>query len=140
MRASATTPWIVLGCIAAFAALRAYGQGLTSFAYPSRIRRIAEAIAFAEGFQVSGSLAQQNHNPGNLTRLDGSFQVYASNEYGWSALYDYVDRMLSGLGLYPSGISIQEAARIYTATEQSAWANNVASYLGVNVYTPLEAV
>jgi len=108
--------------------------------YPEQTRRIARAIARAEGWYVSGSLAQINLNPGNLTKTNGNFHVFASESDGWKALYEYVERMLSGSGLYPSGSTIWEASRIYTATEQDYWAANVAADLGVSVNTRLEDV
>ena len=52
---------------------------------------IARAIATMEGFYKSGSLAQRNHNPGNL-RSWGSlpvrdgYVVFPNEEAGWSAL------------------------------------------------------
>jgi hypothetical protein len=108
--------------------------------YSAREKRIARAIGVAEGFDVPGSLAQRSHNPGNLTRIDGTFYVFATDSEGWNALYAYVKRMLSGEGLYSPGSTIYDASRIYTATEQDEWALNVAASLGVSVYTPLVEV
>jgi hypothetical protein len=113
---------------------------LVSMGDQSKVARIAKAIAGAEGWYVSGSLSQRNNNPGNLTNMDGSFQVHSTEAAGWSALHLYVRRMISGEGLYPKGATILEVSRIYTATEQDYWANNVATFLGVSVNTPLSEV
>ncbi len=131
MKPSAT--WLVVVAVVVLLLLQSGG-------YSARERRIARAISVAEGFNVPGSLAQRNHNPGNLTKLDGTFQVYASDTEGWNALYAYVSRMLSGSGLYASGATIYDASRIYTATQQDEWAINVASQLGVSIDTPLVEV
>lgn len=110
----------------------------TTGGHSDRVKRIALAIANQEGFNVPGSVAQRNHNPGNLTNLSGAFQVFVTDSEGWEALYRYVERMLSGEGLYPAGITIEEASRIYTGTQQQEWAANVAAYLGVSINTPME--
>jgi hypothetical protein len=110
---------------------------IVSMGDQSKVARIAKAIARAEGWYASGSLSQRNNNPGNLTNLDGSFQVHSTPSEGWAALTAYVGRMISGKGLYPKGATILEVSRIYTATEQDYWAYNVASDLGVSVNTPL---
>ena len=60
---------------------------------------------------------------------------------GWLKFYDYVSRMIAGEhAAYPPGVTIYQASRIYTATQQDDWARNVAGYLGVSVDTRLEDV
>lgn len=109
--------------------------------HPSqRVRRIAYAISVAEGYWVPGSIPNRRHNPGDLTR-DGVIVEFPTATEGWLALYRQVERMLSGKSsFYRPDMSIEEVARFYTATEQDAWARNVAAALGVDPGTKLEAV
>ena len=110
------------------------------------IDRLADAIAFAEGFYVKGSRPQRNHNPGNLTLdltgksvgQDAIYVVYATDEDGWEALKKQVRMMLDNSSkIYNNAMSILDVAKRYTTTEQLAWARNVASRLGVTVDTRL---
>ena len=50
--------------------------------YPAGLRRMAEAIARAEGFYVSGTVPQRARNPGDARGLAGS----------WDAVFDSVGR------------------------------------------------
>lgn len=116
-----------------------------------RVKRLAEAIARAEGFYVAGSRPLRNNNPGNLTvdlegggratGRDGSLMVYPTPAEGWADLYLQIELMFSGGSRYyfPS-MTIEEMARKYTATQQEAWAQNVASALGVSVNTKISEV
>lgn len=133
--------WLILGALALVV--------LSSSGSVSRVNRIAQAIAFAEGFYVSGSRAERNNNPGNLTYAfgfptsgyDGMFPIFATLEGGWAALHTQIQMMLDGTSaLYSPDMTILEVARIYTTTEQEFWANNVASNLGVTISTPISAV
>lgn len=106
----------------------------------------AAAIAYAEGFYVSGSRAARNNNPGDLTvdttgqavGTDGPFMVYATLADGWEALKQQISLMLSGASAYydPS-MTLREIAAKYTATDPEAWAANVASRLGTTVDSTL---
>jgi len=105
------------------------------------IDKFADAIAYAEGYYVTSSRAERNHNPGNLTvdttgtsiGNDGPFMVYASPDDGWEALKKQVERMIDGTSqYYNQTMSILEIAYKYTATDALAWARNVASRLGVS--------
>lgn len=111
------------------------------------INAFSDAIAYAEGFYVTGSRAQRNNNPGNITAditgtgigYDGPFVKYANPEDGWEALYAQIEKMIDGTSIfYDSTMSIKEISRVYTATDQDAWANNVASRLGVSVDTTID--
>lgn len=106
------------------------------------VEAFADAIAFAEGFYTPGSRAARNNNPGDLTEdltgagvsWDGPFVVYGTAADGWAALQKQVGKMLDGSSaFYHPGMSIREVAAKYTATEQAAWAANVAARLGVQV-------
>jgi len=104
-----------------------------------RVRRIAAAIAIAEGYWVPGSIPNRRNNPGNLTNpRTGQIRTFASAEEGWRALYRQIERILSGESpLYPANGTIRQISRIYTATDQDAWARNVARALGVSPDTKL---
>jgi hypothetical protein len=104
-----------------------------------RVRRIAAAIAIAEGYWVPGSIPNLRNNPGDLTDPNtGQIRTFASADEGWKALYRHIERILAGeSSIYPADGTIRQIARIYTATEQDAWAQNVARALGVSPDTKL---
>lgn len=127
--------WVVL-LVAAVLLVVTVGSGPSD-----RVRRIALAIARAEGFYVAGSISQTRHNPGNITDTSGTIRTYLTDADGWAALHDYIERVIAGRHpAYPAGVTIAEAARIYTATQQAEWAYNVAAILGVSQDTPLAEV
>ena len=70
------------------------------------IDSIAAAIARMEGFFKSGSIAQRNHNPGNLRAwgklpIVGGYAQFATDEDGWRALRRQIGRNIErGLTLY----------------------------------------
>lgn len=111
--------------------------------------KIAQAIAFAEGFYVSGSRPSRDHNPGDMTQdligkstgTDGSFVVYATDADGWANLYAQVELWLNGGSAHAnSNSTITQIAGFYTTTDQTAWAANVANQLGVSIDTPIGEV
>jgi len=116
----------------------------------SIIQRIGMAYAVAEGFYVSGSRAQRNHNPGDLTEditgsgigFDGPFVIYSSDADGFSALYQLIQAQLSGKSRYYNpDMTIAEIAHIYAPVpDPGAWARTVANYLGVTVETKLSEI
>jgi len=92
----------------------------------------AKAIAFAEGYGVPGAIPTTRNNPGDLTEYhgDGSIKTFASIESGWAALMHFLGLIKNGASVYyRPDMTIAEMSRIYTATEQTAWASNVAAYL-----------
>jgi hypothetical protein len=109
------------------------------------ISKIADAIAFAEGYYAAGSRPRRNNNPGDLEQdvtgeavgHDGPYLIYASPQDGLDALKHQVRLMFEGSYVYKSSMTIAEVARHYTATEQEIWAKNVAARLGVTVDTRL---
>jgi hypothetical protein len=116
---------------------------------PASVQKIAQAIAFAEGFYVAGSRASRNHNPGDMTAdligksvgMDGPFVVYASDDDGWANLYAQINLWLSGGSSHATASStITQISQFYTSTDQTAWATNVANQLGVSVDTPIGTV
>lgn len=113
------------------------------------VERIAQAIAFAEGFYVSGSRAQRNHNPGDMTQdligrktgMDGPFVVYATDEDGWQNLYAQIGKWLDGSSSRADATStIGDISEFYTTNDQTAWASNVANHLGVSIDTPIGGI
>lgn len=112
------------------------------------IRKIAEAIAHAEGYYVQGSIPSRYNNPGDLTAditgkavgQYGMYMVYGTPQDGWDALYKQVRLMFGGSRIYNPLMTIREVAQRYTATQQDAWAANVAAHLGVPVDTRLQDI
>lgn len=109
-----------------------------------RVKRMAEAIARAEGYGVQGAIPTLRNNPGNLKMSgDGSITSYLTPADGWEALYKQIRLMLTGASrVYKPTMTLSEVARLYTGeAAYMNWARNVASYLGVSVDTPFgEAV
>lgn len=115
----------------------------------ANVQRIAQAIAYAEGFYTSGSRAARNHNPGDMTQdligksvnTDGPFVVFSNDEDGWSNLYAQINLWLTGDSHYASKDStISDISEFYTTTEKGSWAVNVANRLGVGLDTPIGEV
>lgn len=108
--------------------------------YPEPIKSVATAIARAEGFFVTGSIAQRAHNPGDLKIpnwtgpvLGQGISVFASDDAGWSALHKQLWLVLTGQSVnFNLDMTIRELAVTWTGNDQPEnWARNVSSYLGV---------
>lgn len=114
----------------------------------SLVSKIADAIAFAEGFYVPGSRPRRNNNPGDLERdvtgkgvgMDGPYVIYATPQDGWDALKHQVMLMFAGSHVYQPSMTIAEMASHYTSTEAGPWSLNVARRLGVPVTTQLDQI
>lgn len=112
------------------------------------IAKIADAIAYAEGFYLQGSIPNRLHNPGDLTvditgrgiGKDGMYVLYSNDADGWDALRHQIRLMFSGSRIYSAGMTIAEVASKYTTTQQSDWALNVARRLGVSTSTKLSDI
>lgn len=133
---------VLLGALALFKVL---GGAIPMSVTPS-IQKIAQAIAFAEGFYVAGSRAARNHNPGDMTAdligksvgMDGPFVVYANDNDGWQNLQKQISLWLDGGSRHATPDStISDLSQFYTTTDQTAWASNVANHLGVDVNTSI---
>jgi hypothetical protein len=154
-------PWAIL--VALFAVLLyAWAQGSNFDDLTGEIstmgsaitRKIAEAIAHAEGFYTgSGTVPQRANNPGDLKLKDnplgtiGGKTIFQTVEEGWAALEKQIEWMLTGQSrIYSPDMTIQEVANWYvngTASPNAdsvAWANNVARRLGVSPETPIGTI
>lgn len=111
--------------------------------YPAGLHRFANAIANAEGFFASDTVPVRANNPGDLklgppTLGSTGITVFDSAAAGWAALKRQLGLIVTGSSkVYHLDMSIADMAASWTATEQSAWASNVARYLGVTTDTRL---
>ena len=142
-------PWLWVIVALVVLSSGGYAMGNPADAYFNRVNRIAEAIAYAEGFYVDGSRPQRNNNPGDLTKAlgfasigwDSIYVVFKTVEDGWAALRKQVQLMLTNQSsVYNSNMTILDVARRYTTTQQNEWAANVASHLGVPMTTKISEV
>ena len=124
--------------------LSPYG-GPTS--YSAKLQRFAQAIARQEGFYVTGAIPQIANNPGDLVipglpTLPGTMITkFPSADAGWSALHRQLSLIVTGQSArYTLDMTIAEMSRVWTATQQVPWANNIAQQLGVPVTSPLWSV
>ena len=109
------------------------------------IKRMAQAIAYAEGFHVPGSIPQRLHNPGDLTvdltgkgiSKEGMYIRYATDADGFEALEKQIRLMFGGSRIYHAGMTLWDIAQRYTTTDQEAWARLVAQRMGVPMSTKL---
>lgn len=123
---------------------------LPNVSYSPAIQAAAQAIAKAEGFYVPNSIPARAHNPGNLKipgwtgpTLGGGICVFDSDGQGWAALHRQLQMIVDGRSqVYSLDMTLSEMGRLWTATatEQAAWSNNVASFLGVEPDQPLWSV
>lgn len=103
----------------------------------ANIQDLMNAISNMEGFNVSGSIAQRNNNPGNLryaptqigseNTASGTFASFSDPNSGWSALQDYINNN--------SGMSLRDFIYKYappTENDTSNYLNYVAGQLGVS--------
>lgn len=109
----------------------------------NRKTKLMVAIATAEGFGQPGAIPTQANNPGDLTKnlgfsdtgetLGGAkIVVFSSEDDGWGALERQLTLIQNGTSIHKLTDSILAFANSYTATEQEAWANNVAASLGTS--------
>lgn len=136
---------ILFGLVGAAVILLAVGDSIDSSGSP-QVQTIAQAIATAEGFFVSGSRASRDHNPGDMTQdlvgkgigMDGPFVVFASDQDGWANLYAQINKWLRGESSNATAEStISDLSRFYTTDNQASWAMNVANAAGVSIDTPI---
>lgn len=104
--------------------------------------RICQAIAFAEGANVAGSVPDVLNNPGDISDGAAYFSQewhsgsnvtkFPTKEIGWSWLYDKVSNAVNGRSsVYLPSMTWNQIAQKWAGDWQS-WVNNVTRYLGVN--------
>jgi hypothetical protein len=109
----------------------------------NRKTKLMVAIASAEGFGQPNAIPTDANNPGDLTKSLGfsttgetlggaKIVVFSSEDDGWGALDRQLTLIQNGTSLHKLTDSILAFAQSYTATEQEAWANNVAASLGTS--------
>lgn len=100
---------------------------------------ICQAIAIQEGYSVSGSRPQRNHNPGDISdganqfgKDSGGLTTFPDDQTGWSWLYNKVSNIVSGnSNVYPSDMSIYNVGLTWADGDVN-WGINVAANLGVD--------
>lgn len=113
------------------------GLGQTS------IDSLAQAIARFEGFQIAGSVAARNNNPGNLrsgpgqTGTDASgYAIFPDVATGWAALDNQVQTNVNrGLTLqqfFAGGPGYAGYAPSADSNDPTNYANTVAGWLGID--------
>lgn len=114
----------------------------------NKVWAVCQAIAIAEGYNVSGSVPMRYRNPGDLgpddspsglpaSRHSGSNVVeFPTHQMGWDYLYKKVDRIRRGASTtYPLSLTWKGAAQKYAEWSDN-WVNNVVNDLrqqGYNV-------
>lgn len=145
---------IVAAGYALYTQVQSPGSSMDTSGVDPVIQKIAEAIAFAEGFYIPGSRASRNHNPGDMTQdligkgvgRDGAFIIYANDADGWTNLYAQVSGWMTGSSKNADNtFSIADISQFYTTpgtsgNDQTNWANNVASQLGVSPDTSIGSI
>lgn len=111
---------------------------MSNSGFDTGVRKMARAIAKAEGFGKIGAIPTRAHNPGDLVipgwkgdKLGAEgISVFADDEAGWRALAKQIQLIADGKShVYTPTMSILEMAKKWTATEQIIWAENVAAHL-----------
>lgn len=118
----------------------------------SFIDSLSNAIARMEGYNVAGSLAQRNNNPGNLRSGQGQigmdakgYAIFATPEAGFAALQNQVNLNVG------RGLTLEEffagKPGVYSGYAPSAdsndptnYANTVAGWLGIDPNTTLSSL
>jgi hypothetical protein len=127
-------------------------RGLNDLGQSDFVSSFANAIARFEGYNVAGSLAQRNNNPGNLrsgpgqTGVDANgYAVFPDAATGFAALDNQISLNISR-GLTLNQFFAGEPG-VYAGYAPSADANNpaqyastVAGWLGVDPNTPLQDI
>lgn len=105
---------------------------------------LMNSVAKMEGWNVQGSIAQRNNNPGNLrsglnqvgseNTASGTFATFATPADGWAALQAQIDRQ-AGQGQTLRDFIYQYAPPSENNT--SSYLNNLVSSLGVSADSSL---
>jgi hypothetical protein len=129
-----SSTWILLALAAGFVLFG--GAAVLNSGFPQYVTDLANAVATAEGFYVSGSKPQRQNNPGDITS-GGVIQTFSTIQDGWTALYNQIAMMFNNTsGIYNSSMSLSQIGLTYALDPN--WGNNVASVLGVSPSTTLD--
>jgi len=123
------------------------GMGVMCGLAGSSPSSVAQAIATAEGYGVSGAIPTKANNPGDLKLGDQGYgtingiTVFPSASAGWSALESQIGLISSGKSQagYSTDMSISQVGQLYSGGD-SNWAKNVAAALGVSTDTTFSSV
>lgn len=132
--------WVGLG-VGLFAII-AWGArgGLVTW----RVRNLARAIAFAEGFHNPNTIPAKRNNPGDI-KSGGVIATFATAAEGWEALERQLMAIVNGTSrFYNTKMTIAEMGAVWAPASDGntagAWAKNVAAQLGTSVNTRIEQV
>src|ERR1035437_9814985 len=108
------------------------------------VQDLMNSIAQMEGWNVSGSIAQRNNNPGNLrsgvnqigseNTVNGVFATFATPADGWAALQNQIDRQ-AGQGQTVRDFIYQYAPP--SENQTSSYLNYLTGQLGVSADSSL---
>ena len=111
---------------------------------------IAQGIAQYEGYNTPGTLAQRNNNPGNLrsgvgqSGTSGGYAVFPDASTGFAALENQIELNIArGLTLnqfFGGGGGYAGYAPSADNNNPSAYAAQVAAWLGIDANTPLNQI
>jgi hypothetical protein len=116
--------------------------------YSEAIRRMARAIAYAEGHGLANAIPTRLNNPGDLKassvpaigRDDAGHLQFATLEDGWLALYRQLYLIVTGRSrVYTLDMTIAEMGARY-AEGSGNWVKNVSARLAMSPDTPLRDV
>jgi hypothetical protein len=122
----------------------------TAWAIPvnPNVSTFAHAIAKAEGYGIAGTIPTRCHNPGDLkgTKFDGQVGVckggharFKNDSYGWTALYNQIDKMISGNSrVYHVSMTFAQVSMIY-AGNSKVWLRNVCHEMAIDPNTTFMA-
>lgn len=123
-----------------------------SNSFENNLTRFMLGIAKAEGYGIPGAIPTVANNPGDLTSSLGFQETgsklgsagiveFINRDNGWAALEHELRLALSGKStVYNPGMTLQDFANKYTATQPEEWARNVANTSGFPVDTPLNQI
>lgn len=108
---------------------------------------LANAIATAEGYGVPGAIPTLANNPGDLVLgnqgygvMGNGITVFPTVQSGYDALNNQIGLIQSGQSaVYSQNESIAQIGNTWSGGNP-AWANNVASSLGVSPSTPVSQI
>ena len=109
----------------------------------NRVWDVCRAVAFAEGYQVPGSVPARLNNPGDISdgratygsefHSGSNITTFPNAATGWSWLYTKVDNVANGRSsVYDPSMSWREIGAKWAPQNAEVWASNVAGALGVD--------